>query len=448
MKKAMTVAQSLALLASLGVAGQGLQAQLWDLQAVRIARDCYAVDSVDSSTVFFCGVEKSSGKPAVFRSTDGGMTWAIFPWNDWGIYDLSAVDSLHIWAVNIHRIYHSVDGGRSWEVQFDASSDTTVTKFLDYIEMFDALHGVAVGDAPASAPLAVLVTEDGGKTWVSRNRSYFLGAWLSDLWRGVQFVSPAVGFGRFACRTVPVDSFFLQKTTTGGAAWSPLPIRADKVNVVRFFDEQIGLAAWKGDSPIYLTRDGGATWTAHEPALGERWFQDLEFLPGDPSTVFAALAPTDWGNPRDVLAVSNDTGKTWTALPTPSIGCPRDIDMADAAHGWVVGDGGVLRIRAAASRVVSGGPRPTPASFVLHAIRPNPFSGSASISFELPEPQRVTIEIFNVCGQKVAVLADGQAFPAGRHSLLFRDPGLPSGLYLCRVSVGAELVSRRIALLK
>lgn len=430
------------------IAGR-LYAQSWEFRRLELASNCTAVDAVDSSTVFFYGVEKASGRPAVFRTTDGGIRWDVFPWDDWAIYDLSATDSVHVWAVNIWRVYHSSDGGRTWQIQFDASADTSITDFLNYVEMFDPLHGVVVGDAPARAPLPVLLTADGGKTWQQRNQSHFVGAHLRDLWRGVDFLSPMVGYIGYGYFGVPLDTLYMHRTVDGGASWEPLPLAVGDFTLVRFFDETLGLAAWKGDRPVYMTKDGGLTWVAHQPSLGDRWFADLEFLPEDPSIVLAALSPTDWRNPDDILAVSSDTGKTWNVLRTPSIGHPQDLEMVDSVHGYAVGDRGVLCI----SRVGSGVMNPRtgavpPAEFFLRPNRPNPFAEVTNITVDLTRPQPVTVEVFDVQGRRVATIVNGELLETGTHTFYFVANKLPSGVYLCVGKAGSTQVTRRMVLLR
>ncbi len=432
-------------LAVVGKAQVDAAAQLWQFEAHEIARTCYAVDAVDSNVVFFYGVEQGSDRAAVFRSRNGGLTWEVFPWDGWAINDISATDSLHVWVVTSDRLYHSADGGRSWRAQCEGD---TVTSFFDYVEMFDEARGVAVGDALPGRPLAVLSTDNGGEQWVLRNRSFCYDCSLVDAWRCVHFVSPLVAYGRFAPFGVSLDTFFVQKTCDGGSMWTPTPLGVGNVTVVRFFDEQIGIAASKGDLPLYLTTDGGASWRAQQLDLGDRWFQDLEFLPGDASTVFAALTPLDWRDPKEVLWLSNDTGKTWVPLPAPAIGCPRDLEMVTAAHGWVVGDWGVLRIKRGASNADPYRNPDIPGGFVLHPNWPNPFSSSTSIRVEVARAQLITGEVFDVCGRKVATLVEGQRLQPGLYGYGFSGRDLPSGVYVCRVRAGCVQASRRMLLLR
>jgi hypothetical protein len=64
---------------------------------------------------------------------------------------------------------------------------------------------------------------------------------------------------------------------------------------------------------------------------------------------------------------------------------------------------------------------------------PNPFAGPTTIAFFLHEPSHVRIEIFDMLGRSARVLLDERR-PSGRHEVAFDGGGLPSGVYLYRVT--------------
>ena len=83
-------------------------------------------------------------------------------------------------------------------------------------------------------------------------------------------------------------------------------------------------------------------------------------------------------------------------------------------------------------------PRQTePAQFKLQQNWPNPFNPSTTISFWLATASAVELNIYDILGQKVRLLADG-VHPAGAHSVRWdgRDQsgkGVASGVYLYRI---------------
>lgn len=86
-------------------------------------------------------------------------------------------------------------------------------------------------------------------------------------------------------------------------------------------------------------------------------------------------------------------------------------------------------------------------AFDLFPSYPNPFDGVTSIAFELPESQHVVIEVLDLTGRRVAVLAD-EALPGGRHEVRWEAGDLASGTYLYRMQAGTFTKTLRATLLK
>jgi hypothetical protein len=74
------------------------------------------------------------------------------------------------------------------------------------------------------------------------------------------------------------------------------------------------------------------------------------------------------------------------------------------------------------------------ASFTLQAT-PNPFSGSATITYSLPAAGRASLKLYDINGDLVSVLSNGYR-SAGRSSLILQHSALASGVYLLRLETG------------
>ncbi|MEW5874712.1 MAG: FlgD immunoglobulin-like domain containing protein [Candidatus Zixiibacteriota bacterium] len=98
------------------------------------------------------------------------------------------------------------------------------------------------------------------------------------------------------------------------------------------------------------------------------------------------------------------------------------------------------------------GAGPLPRSFALEQNYPNPFNASTTIRFATPAPARVELVIYNVLGQRVATLLDGE-IPAGMHHVEWdarSDDGsaLSTGVYFLRMSSQRFDGTVRMVLLK
>ncbi len=82
---------------------------------------------------------------------------------------------------------------------------------------------------------------------------------------------------------------------------------------------------------------------------------------------------------------------------------------------------------------------------------PNPFKSSAKLSYELKEPAKVSLSVYNLKGQLVATLDDGFK-GSGQHSVIWDGKDskariLPSGVYLIRLKLGERFfTSKKVTL--
>ena len=69
-----------------------------------------------------------------------------------------------------------------------------------------------------------------------------------------------------------------------------------------------------------------------------------------------------------------------------------------------------------------------PDAFALFQNYPNPFNPSTRIAFAMPRAARVSLQVYNVLGQRVATLVEGE-LEAGRHQATWHASRFASGIY-------------------
>ncbi len=88
-----------------------------------------------------------------------------------------------------------------------------------------------------------------------------------------------------------------------------------------------------------------------------------------------------------------------------------------------------------------------PALFRLQANYPNPFNPVTTIAYEVAEASRISLRVYNLTGEEVALLVD-QEQPAGLYQVTWNAATLPSGIYLCRLQASGFAAVQRMLLLK
>ena len=93
-----------------------------------------------------------------------------------------------------------------------------------------------------------------------------------------------------------------------------------------------------------------------------------------------------------------------------------------------------------------------PTEFALHNNYPNPFNPVTNIVYDIPEVTDVTLEIYNVMGQRVRTLAQGSHEP-GRYQIVWNatndfGQGLSSGMYIYRIQAGDFVSVKKLVLMK
>jgi len=150
---------------------------------------------------------------------------------------------------------------------------------------------------------------------------------------------------------------------------------------------------------------------------------------------------------------------TWKIQDNPYVhfGLGKATSIDSVVIRWPRGNVQVLKnlaidqyhkITESSGTAVFGRPAQLPAAFALAQNYPNPFNPETRIEYTLSATGAVLLEVYNLAGQRVAVLVD-DVQAAGTHSVSWRgeDDGnqpLPSGLYAYRLSAGSMTCSKKM----
>ncbi|MFQ5870071.1 MAG: T9SS type A sorting domain-containing protein, partial [Candidatus Zixiibacteriota bacterium] len=88
-----------------------------------------------------------------------------------------------------------------------------------------------------------------------------------------------------------------------------------------------------------------------------------------------------------------------------------------------------------------------PTEFSLSSNYPNPFNAKTVIEYQLPQASDVKLEVYNLLGEKVATLVDGEQ-NAGYRSAAWDASAASSGVYFYKLTAGDFTDTERMILVK
>jgi hypothetical protein len=147
---------------------------------------------------------------------------------------------------------------------------------------------------------------------------------------------------------------------------------------------------------------------------------------------------------------------TLRLTPSGTLGVGQRAYLVDRKLGTALEIAGPTRVSFTGSREFAvvcsdrtvAGLRLKPLAFGMDRLYPNPFGGTATISYQVPKAGRVSLKVYNVAGQLVRTLADGVQ-EAGYYGVSWNgtSEGLQaaaSGMYLVRLVYGNETRTEKL----
>jgi hypothetical protein len=88
-----------------------------------------------------------------------------------------------------------------------------------------------------------------------------------------------------------------------------------------------------------------------------------------------------------------------------------------------------------------------PTVFSLEQNYPNPFNPSTIIRYGIPKDVRVSLEVYNMLGQKIMTLVDSEQ-KAGYYEVMFQANNLSSGVYFYTILAGENRMTKKLTLIR
>jgi photosystem II stability/assembly factor-like uncharacterized protein len=445
------------------------------------------------------------------RAQDLAPTWQYLPelpGSHSGRYDdMEFVTPSRGWIVNLAgEIWHTEDGGESWELQFQHSS--SLFRSVTFMKELGP-RGLQIGWAgTVFSPQSVLwETRDGGDHWI--DITHRIEGYLPDGICGMYSVNESAwGVGAF--HGTPT----LIRTTDGGIHWegTDLSSHIGAMVDVYFQDEMTGFAVGgsgsdlDGEAVVIRTADGGKTWqkvfqSTRQAGIEGEWGWKISFpsrligyvsveYRSNPESNDAKILKTEdggltwreifvrgsqtnlglqglgfispdigWTSGRGVTSLTVDGGDSWKQLapynPTTGEG---QLDGAMNRF-YMVNDTLAYGVGKYLYKLTGAGQVSTalemvelPSPFRLDPSFPNPFSESTTLRYSIESGAQVSLRVIDMTGRM------HRTYPPtyqerGQHEIVWdgRDDSgkkLPSGSYIFLVDIGSTVEMKQVVLIR
>ena len=417
-----------------------------------------------------------SSFPCVSRSPDQGAAWeqlSSFPSAEYlvSVWDISGSreDTDEIYAAGAYHVggdaeqgmvCRTTGRGSGWEELWlpDSLIVTSVHSVSSTGRTGPAAEVILAGIASSkqNTPYGVYRSADGGQTWDSTS------GWEEG--NAVWSLSPHP----FSAQSVAAASTWgMYLSEDGGLSWERKPASPLQAYVVLFdalTPDTLYLGAggpFADTGGVHRSIDGGESWSL----LGLEEYSICALTGsfgagGD--TLYAGTGGNLLHSPGYGVFRSVDGGSGWEpfneGMTSPYIMTFEvDPDESGSIYSGTAGGGIYLLDRPSAIVTepgeTSGSESGTSADACVQlSIAPNPFNPITVIRYVLQKESRVCITIYDIAGARLRVLSERIEKP-GEHRVIWdgrdeRGRITPSGVYICSISAGRDVLRRRMVVVK
>lgn len=344
----------------------------------------------------------------IYKSTNGGQSW---------IKINSNMNVGFIWSLNIHNgfIFAATEKG---VFKYDGSS-----WMLTSLSNVD-VHALASNGNSIYAGtwgLGVFVSTDNGTTWNEMNN----------------------GFGyNLVINALTIHSNKLYAASYGGgifkyenSTWTKLNVGYDFVWTIA--SNSNGLYAGTYGDGLYRSLDYGNTWSKVN-GLNALFIYSIAVNLSD--KIYIA----SW---TSGVFESTDNGTTWNSIGMGGYGVSSLVVPKNNDNIYVGTKEGKIYLSKRVAGVTSLESEEIPTKFELYQNYPNPFNPVTTIKFAVPQSGKYTLKVYDILGQEVATLFDGEMNP-GIQKITFNGSNLSSGIYIYRLIGNNVNISKKMILVK
>ena len=380
-----------------------------------------SIDILEDNTIFVGGLGEPDAN--LYKSTDLGVSWEPIPLpNDSWVFQVTHDPAGNVYVPgNRGKYYRSSDIGETWE-SYEAPVQFWGLDFPSVDTGF-GFHGQVN---------QIYKTINAGMSWelIFEDPTIF---GIIDM----KFLNTTQG--------IAVGSNgFIATTNDGGETWERRVSGAvNDVNKVKYYTNEFLYAA--GSWGTFLkSLDGGETWEVIDTGFEYRH-----------ASVHFSHPDTGWiGGDFGQIHKTYDGGTTWLEEEKLSFGLQLSVIGVKQRYVIFASGGGNIITNMPYSVVsVTDEGEYEPLKTPILRNYPNPFNPVTIIEYSVEQQSHVTLKVYNILGQEIAIIVDRELSP-GNYSTILNASNWTSGIYISNITI-TELntkkeiiLSRKLVLMK
>ncbi len=348
----------------------------------------------------------------IYMSNNNGQSWTVINsgMNVGFIWSLQ-VSGSYIFAATEQGVFKY--NGSSWTLTSLAGMD---------VHALTSYNGTIYA---GTWGLGVFKSEDNGTTWLPINNGlgYILTVQsLAVNTSGEIFVGTAGG-GMF-------------KSSNNGTSFTKLSCGYELIWALGVTSNNTVFAGSYGDG-LYRSTNGGTTF--------EKVSLNVPYIYSIVVDASGRVYVSSWASG---VFVSEDNGATWTSMGMGGAGVSSLMVSNNAKNVFVGTKEGKVFMSSVDGKVTTvNSEEEIPTKFELNQNYPNPFNPATTIQFAIPEAGNYSLRIYDILGQEVVTLIDGQ-LNIGMHKVNFDASRLSSGMYIYKLTGNNVNLTKKMILMK